>query len=65
MKTSSLEKLVKTEMELDLITNLEMLDMIEKMKRGGLCFVGSERHVKANNHYLEDYDETKPDFVFF
>ena len=35
--------------------------MIEKMKRGGLCFVGSKRHVKANNHYLEDFDETKPE----
>ena len=31
------------------------------MKRGGLCFVGSQRHVKANNHYLDDYDETKPE----
>ena len=41
-----------------------MLEMIEKMKRGGLCFVGSERHVKANNHYLEYYDKTKPENYF-
>ena len=53
--------LLKTEIELDLIMDLEMLEMIEKMKRGGLCFVGSKRHVKANNHYLEDFDETKPE----
>ena len=53
--------LLMTGIELDLITDLEMLEMIEKMKRGALCFVGSERHVKANNHYLEDYDNTKPE----
>ena len=54
-------RLLMTGIELDLITELEMLEMIEKMKRGGLWFVGSERHVKANNHYLEDYDDTKPE----
>ena len=32
-----------------------MLDMIEKEKPGGLCFVCSKRHVKANDHYLPDY----------
>ena len=45
--------LLMTNIELDLITDLEMLEMIEKMKRGGLCFVGSQRHVEANNHYLD------------
>ena len=53
--------LLMTGVELDLITDLEMLEMIEKMKRGGLCFVGSQRHVKANNHYLDKYDNTKPE----
>ena len=38
-----------------------MLDLIEKMKRGGLWFVGSKRHVKANEHYLDNYDKTKPE----
>ena len=33
-----------------------MLIMIERQKRGGLCFVGSKRHVKANNKYLQDYN---------
>ena len=28
-------------------------------KEGGLCFVGSRRHVVANNKYLENF-ETKP-----
>ena len=51
---------IKNKIELDLITDLDMLNMIEKMKRGGLCFVGSKRHVKANNKYLDDYDSNKP-----
>ena len=38
--------------ELELISDLEMIDMIERQKRGGLCFVGSKRHEKANNKYL-------------
>ena len=50
-----------TGIELDLITDLEMLEMIEKMQQGGLCFVGSKRHVEANNHYLDTYDDTTPE----
>ena len=30
--------------------------MIEQQQRGGLCYVGSNRHVKAQNKYLSDYD---------
>jgi len=37
-----------------------MLDMIERHKRGGLCFVGSKRYVQANNKYLDNYDKSKP-----
>jgi hypothetical protein len=37
----------------------KVLDIMERMKRGGLCFVGSKRHVKANNKYMETYDETQ------
>lgn len=47
--------LLKTDIELDLITDIEMLQMVERQKRGGLCYVGSKRHVKANNKYLDDY----------
>jgi hypothetical protein len=32
--------LLKTGIHLELITDLEILDMIERHKRGGLCFVG-------------------------
>ena len=52
--------LLLTGIELDLVTELKMLDMIERQKRGGLCFVGSKRHVKANNKYLDDFDINKP-----
>ena len=30
-------------------------------KRGDLCYVGSKRYVQANNHYLDDYDDTQPE----
>ncbi len=50
---------IKTQIYLDLTYDQQMLLMIEKAKRGGLCFVGSQRHVKANNKYLDNYDENK------
>ena len=52
---------MKTKIELEQIYDPKILDIIERHKKGGLCFVGSKRHVKANNHYLEDYDDTKPE----
>ena len=48
--------LLRTGIELDLITDLEMLKMVERAKECGLCFAGSKRMVKANNTYLEDYN---------
>ena len=47
--------LVKTRLKLELLHDLDMLNMIEKMKRGGLCFVGSKRYVKANNQHMPGY----------
>ncbi|MFM7982105.1 MAG: hypothetical protein ACKPKO_22580, partial [Candidatus Fonsibacter sp.] len=44
-----------TNIKLDLMTDIDMLNMRERMKRGGLCFVRSRRDVKANNKYLPDY----------
>ena len=52
--------LLCSKIQLDLITDLRVLDLLERQKRGGLCFVGSKRHVKANNKYLKDYDSSKP-----
>ena len=51
--------LLKTNIKLELMSDLKVLDIMERMKRGGLCFVGSKRHVVANNKYMENYDENK------
>ena len=38
-----------------------MLEIIERHKRGGLCFVGAKRYCKANNKYMNEYEENLPD----
>ena len=48
--------LLKTGVELELITDPKILDIFEKSKRGGLTFVGSKRYVKANNQHIAGYD---------
>ena len=48
-----------TKGKLDLIAYPSMLDMIERSKRGGLCYVLSKRQFKANNHDLPDYDDNR------
>ena len=53
--------LMMTKIELEQIHDVKVLDIIERHKKGGLCFAGAKRHVKANNHYLEDFDATKPE----
>ena len=45
--------LLQTSVKLELITDIEVLKMYANMKRGGLCFVGTKRHVKASNKYLK------------
>ena len=47
-----------TGIKLDLITDRDVLDMVEKEKRGGLVFCG-DRYSKANNHYLPDYNSNE------
>ena len=53
--------LMMTKIQLEQIHDLKVLGIIERHKKGGLTFVGSKRHVKANNHYLEDCDVNKPE----
>ena len=48
--------LKKTEIELELITDPDMLLMVEKGIRGGICHA-ILRYPKANNKYMKDYNK--------
>ena len=50
--------LKKTEVELDLLTDDDMLLMVEKGIRGGICHA-MHRYAKANNMYMKDYDKNE------
>ena len=51
--------LKKTEVELDLLTDIYMLLMVGKGVRGGICKYDIHRYAKANDKYLKDYDKNK------
>ena len=48
----------KTEVKLELLTDIDMLLMVEKRVWGGICHAIHE-YAKANNKYMKDYDENK------
>ena len=48
----------KTGVELELLTDYDMLLMIEEGIRGGICHA-VHRYAKANNIYMKDYDSSK------
>ena len=50
--------LKKTRIELELLTNYDMLLMVEEGIRGGICH-SIQRYAKASNKYKKNYDESK------
>ena len=48
----------KTKVKLDLLFDIDMLLMVEKGIRGGICH-SIYRYGKANNKYMKDYDRDK------
>ena len=50
--------LKKTKVKLDLLTNIDMLFMVEKGIRGRMCH-SIYRYVKANNKYMKDKNKDK------
>ena len=50
--------LKKNKLKLDLSTDIDMLLMVEKDIRGGICD-SIYRYSKANNKYMKDYDKNE------
>ena len=55
--------LKKTEVKLELITDIDMLLMVETGIRAGICHA-IHRYAKANNKYMKDYDKNKESSYF-
>ena len=48
----------KTEVKLELLADIDMLLMVEKGIRGGICHV-IHPYAKANDKYMKDYDKKR------
>ena len=50
--------LKKTDVKLELLTNVDMLFMVQKGIKYGICHA-IHRYAKANNKYIKNYDKNK------
>ena len=48
-----------TDIQLELMTDIDMFQFIEKGMRGGISYIAN-RYGKANNKYMKEYDEKAP-----
>ena len=51
--------LLQTDVKLEPLCTLDMLRVVEHMKRGGPCFFGSTRYVQANNQHMKNMALTR------
>ena len=54
--------LKKTEVKLELLTDIHMLLMVEKGVRAGIC-LAINQYAKANNKYMKDYDNKESSYL--
>ena len=55
--------LKNTKVKLDLLTDIDMLLMVEKGIRGGICH-SIYQYVNTNNKYMEDYENIRNCHIF-
>ena len=58
LRTLGICALKKTKVKLDLLTDINMLLMIEKDIRGGICH-SIYKYAEANKKYMKDRDKNK------
>ena len=52
----------KTEIKLELLTDIDMLLMVEKGIGGGMCHA-IHRYAEANNKYMKNYDRKESSYI--